>query len=287
MDKTTQGWINGFLGVLLFSGSQPATRLAVMEFSPLFITVARATIAGLLAVCLLLLFRQKWPKTSDLISLLAVAMGVVVGFPLLSALALQDMTAARSIVFMGLLPIVTAIFGVLRGGEKLRPAFWFCSLAGAALIIAFAFQKDAQSTITADALMFGAIFVGGFAYAEGAVLSRRMGGWQVICWALVLALPVMGTLVVTNAPHSVGAFSLSAWAGLLYVSLFSMLLGFIFWYRGLAMGGIAAVGQLQLLQPFLALTLAAALLHETIHPAMLVVTVAVVLCVAGAKRFAT
>lgn len=286
MDKTAGGWINGFLGVLIFSGSLPATRVAVMEFDPVFLTVARAAIAGLFAAALLLAFRERRPARSDLVSLAIVAFGVVVGFPLLTALALEHVTSAHSIVFIGLLPLATAIFGVLRGGERPRPAFWLFSCLGSALVAGFALSQGVSVSPVGDLLMLGAIVVCGLGYAEGARLSRRLGGWQVISWALVLSLPIMLVLTVVTRPPSAAGIGGTAWIALAYVSLFSMLIGFVFWYRGLAQGGIAAVGQLQLLQPFFGLALAATLLHEQVSSLMLIVTVAVVLCVVGARKFA-
>ncbi|RDL48196.1 hypothetical protein BLJAPNOD_04471 [Ensifer sp. M14] len=286
MDRATTGWLNGFLGVLIFSGSLPATRAAVMDFDPVFLTVARAAIAGALALCLLLVFRQPKPTRADLMSLAIVAFGVVLGFPLLTALALEHVTSAHSIVFVGLLPLATALFGVLRGGERPHPAFWLFSCLGSALVAGFALTQGFSASPVGDLLMLAAIIVCGLGYAEGAALSRKLGGWQVICWALVLSLPVMiGIGLFTNAP-AVEMVNGPAWAGLAYVSVFSMLIGFVFWYRGLALGGVAGVGQLQLLQPFFGLALAAVLLHEPVSGAMLAVTGAIVLCVAGAKKFA-
>lgn len=286
MDKTTNGWMNGFLGVLIFSGSLPATRVAVMDFDPVFLTVARAAIAGVLGLALLLAFREKRPARGDLVSLVIVSFGVVVGFPLLSALALKHITSAHSIVFVGLLPLATAIFGVLCGGERPRPAFWLFSCLGSALVAGFALTQGLAAAPVGDLLMLAAIIVCGLGYAEGAKLSRKLGGWQVISWALVLSLPVMAGLTLYTLPSSFAGVGEPAWIGLAYVSLFSMLIGFVFWYRGLAQGGIAAVGQLQLLQPFFGLALAATLLHEPVSPLMFVVTVGVVACVAGAKTFA-
>ncbi|MCX2545635.1 DMT family transporter [Pseudomonas sp. COW5] len=284
--EKTNGWINGFIGVVIFSGSLPATRLAVLEFDPVFLTVIRATIAGVLALCLLWLFRERRPARDQWFSLLIVALGVVVGFPLLTALALQYVTSAHSIVFVGLLPLATAIFGVLRGGERPRPVFWIFSVLGSSLVVGFAVSQGLTASPTGDLLMLAAILACGLGYAEGAKLSRTLGGWQVICWALVLSLPAMAVLSVWRAPASFSGISVSAWVCLAYVSLFSMLIGFVFWYRGLAQGGIAAVGQLQLLQPFFGLALAATLLHEHVSVGMLVVTLGVILCVAGAKKFA-
>ena len=286
MDKTTSGWINGFLGVLIFSGSLPATRAAVADFDPVFLTVARAAIAGALALGLLLVVGQKWPKSGEMVSLVVVALGVVVGFPLLTALALKHVTSAHSIVFVGLLPLATASFAVLRGGERPRPAFWLFSGLGSLLVAGFALMQGVTASPVGDLLMFGAIVVCGLGYAEGARLSRTLGGWQVISWALVLSLPVMVVLALATMPPSFAGTGQPAWLGLAYVSVFSMLIGFVFWYRGLAQGGIAAVGQLQLLQPFFGLVLAASLLGEAVSGSMVAVTAAVVACVAGAKRFA-
>lgn len=286
MDKTASGLINGLLGVLIFSGSLPATRAAVEQFDPVFLTVTRAAIAGLLGLALLLLIEERRPARADIAPLIVVALCVVVGFPLLTALALRHVTSAHSIVFIGLLPLATAIFGVLRGGERPRPAFWLFSGLGSLLVASFAFGQGLSASLIGDSLMFAAIVVCGLGYAEGAKLSRTLGGWQVISWALVLSLPVMLPLTVLTMPESFAGVGKPAWIGLAYVSLFSMLIGFVFWYRGLAQGGIAAVGQLQLLQPFFGLALAAALLGETVSATMLTVTVAVIFCVVGARRFA-
>ena len=286
MWRAAGGWGHGLLGVIIFSGSLPATRVAVGGFTPLFLTSARAVIAALLGTALLWAFRQARPAAGELGPLALVALGVVVGFPLLTALALQHVTAARSIVFIGLLPLATAIFGVLRGGERPKPAFWLFSVAGSLLVAGFALVQGGGVSLTGDVLMVAAVLLCGLGYAEGATLSRRLGGWQVISWALVLALPVMAVVALATLPGSWGGVGLPAWAGLAYVSVFSMLVGFVFWYRGLALGGIAGVGQLQLLQPFFGLALAGLLLHEPVAWSMVAVTALVVLCVAGAKRFA-
>lgn len=283
MNTTTRGWINGMIGVAIFSGSLPATRLAVLGLDPLFVTAARAALAGLLALAVLALTRSPRPERSDLRTLLLVAFGVVLGFPLFSALALRTITSAHSLVFIGLLPLATAIFGTWLGGERPSRAFWVFAVLGAASVAGFAFSQDGSGSLGADALMMIAIVTCGYGYAEGGRLSRRLGGWQVICWVLVLSLPVSLPLVVILRPAVWTGVALSAWGGLAYVTIFSMLVGFIFWYRGLAQGGIAAVGQLQLLQPFMGLMLAAWLLGEPVTPVMLVVTVFVVACVAGAK----
>ena len=280
------GWLHGLLGVIIFSGSLPATRLAVQDMDPFLLTFLRASIAGLLAVALLVGFRQKRPRLAQLVPLIIVSSGVVIGFPLLTALALQRITSAHSIVFIGLLPLMTALFGVLRGGERPRRAFWIFSLLGSLLVVGFALTQSAAASLSGDLLMLAAVVVCGLGYAEGARLTRELGGLAVICWALLLSLPLMVLACGLTLPISFRGISASAWAALAYVSLFSMLIGFIFWYRGLAIGGIAAVGQLQLLQPFFGLALAALLLHESVSPLMVVVTLGIIFCVIGSKRFA-
>ncbi|UDF31855.1 UNVERIFIED_ORG: DMT family transporter (plasmid) [Roseateles sp. XES5] len=286
MKTSMEGWGSGLLGVIIFSGSLPATRIAVADFSPMFLTSARAVIAAVLAAALLLALRQQRPSRADLKALVIVALGVVVGFPLLTALALQYITAAHSIVFIGLLPLATAIFGVLRGGERPKPLFWLFSCLGSATVVGFALSAGAEISVVGDLLMVAAVIACGLGYAEGAKLSRSLGGWQVISWALVLSLPAMAAIMLATLPGTFAGIGGDAWMGLAYVSIFSMLVGFVFWYRGLALGGIAAVGQLQLLQPFFGLLLAAGLLHEKVSPLMVATTLAIVLCVAGARKFA-
>ncbi|AIJ47802.1 DMT family transporter [Comamonas testosteroni] len=286
MEKSTGGWVNGMIGVAIFAGSLPATRVAVADLNPTFLTCARAAVAALLAWLLLLLQRERRPSLADLPSLAITAAGVVVGFPLFTALALQHVTSAHSIVFVGLLPLCTAAFAVLRGGERPRPLFWVFSAAGAAVVAGYAAMGGAQASLTGDLLMLAAVVVCGMGYAEGARLSRKLGGWQVISWALILSLPVMLPIALWTTPPALANVGMHAWLSFAYVALFSQLIGFVFWYRGLAQGGIAAVGQLQLLQPFMGLGLAALLLNESVSWSMLVVTLLAVVCVSGAKKYA-
>jgi len=175
----------------------------------------------------------------------------------------------------------------VRAGERPRPHFWLFAGLGSLFVIGYAFTQGVSASPVGDLLMLASIIILGLGYAEGAKLSRRLGGWQVISWALVLSLPVMIPLTLFFMPASLAGIEQSAWVGLAYVSLFSMLIGFIFWYRGLALGGIAAVSQLQLLQPFFSLAWAATLLQESVTLLMFAVSAAVVLCVVSARRFAT
>ncbi len=284
--ESSNGWLNGLLGVIIFSGSLPATRIAVLDLDPFFVTVARATIAGMLALIVLVINKEKFPQKTQFLSLGIVALGVVIGFPLLSALALRYVTSAHSIVFVGILPVSTAVFGIIRGGERPRPVFWIFSILGSLLVVGYALRQGISSSPVGDILMLFSVILCGLGYAEGGKLSKTLGGWQVISWALVFSLPVALPLTYIFLPSTVAHVGIGAWASLAYVSLFSMFIGFIFWYKGLAQGGIASIGQLQLLQPFFGLILAASLLHEEVNIGMLFVTIGVILCVGGAKKFA-
>ncbi|MGH1558441.1 EamA/RhaT family transporter [Caulobacter segnis] len=216
-----------------------------------------------------------------------VALGVVVGFPLLTALALRHVSAAHSIVFIGLLPLATAIFAVLRGGERPRPAFWIFSVVGSLSVAGFALSRGGAGSLTGDLLMVAAIVACGLGYAEGAVLSRRLGGWQVICWALVLALPIMPLIALAEPARQLArrrrrrpgwAWPMSrcsaCWSG--------SSSGIAAWPLAASPGSASC----SCCKPFFGLALAGLLLHEPIAPAMLAVTAVIVLCVAGAKRFA-
>jgi drug/metabolite transporter (DMT)-like permease len=259
----------------------------VLQLDPLFVTFARAAIAALPAILLLLFTRAPRPARGELRSLAIVAAGVVVGFPLLTALALQRVTSAHALLFIALLPLCTAAFAVVRAGERPAAAFWAFALLGAAVVAGYSLTRpQGARSLAGDALMVAAVLACGLGYAEGAVLSRRLGGAPVICWALALSLPLVLPLTLARWPAAAGAVTWPAWAALGYVAVFSMFVGFVFWYRGLAKGGIAAVGQLQLVQPFFGLALAGRLLGEAVGWELVLVAAAAIACVAGARRFA-
>lgn len=288
ISKSTQAWLNGLLGVGIFAGSLPATKLAIISFDPAFLTFARASIAGILAVLLLLLFKQQLPKTHDIKQLVIISIGVVIGFPLFTALALQYIDTAHSILFVGILPLVTAICGILLGEQKPQRLFWLFALIGSALVTGFSLTlSNVPNSLLGNIYMLLAIFSCGIAYAYGGKLSRTLGGWQVICWALVIALPFMLILCFFNfSQQHFEHMQPPAIYGLAYVSIFSMLIGFIFWYKGLAQGGVVAVGQLQLLQPFLGLLLCFFILNEDVSYSMIMGCILVCACVFFARKYA-
>ncbi len=279
--EAAQGW--GLVGVLAFSMSLPATRAAVPAFGPVTVGIGRAVLAAVLAGAALWLARAPRPTRAQVRRLWLVVLGVVVGFPLLSSVALQAVGAAHGAVVVGLLPMGTAVCALARAGERPRPAFWLAGGAGAVAVLAFAWSVGAGLR-PADLLLLGAVAAGALGYAEGGALARELPGWQVIAWALVLALPltvpVSVVAVTVRPPVAPGA---AAWSGLGYVAAVSMFLGFVAWYRGLALGGVARIGQLQLVQPVLTLIWSAALLAERVDAPTVLAALAVLACTAATQ----
>ena len=272
--------------MLAFSFTFPATRVAEAGGLDAFtVGCGRAIVAGVLALGLLRLTGQRPPERNARRRLAIVAVGVVFGFPFFSALALEHLSAAHGAVIVGLLPAATAVAAVLRGGERPSWSFWLAAGAGVAAVLAFAAVSGAGRPSLADGWVLIAVAFGGVGYAEGGALARDLGAWQVICWALAGALPVLLALMALRLGfYGLPRASAAGWSGFAYVSLVSMFLGFFAWYRGLARGGVARVGQLQLAQPVLTLTWSALLLHERVTAPMLLTAVAVLACVLMTQR---
>lgn len=294
------GLLLGLAGVAAFAVTLPATRLAVAEMPVWTVGFGRGALAGLAALVLLLALRAPRPRRSDLPALAATVLGVVFGFPLLTTWAMQSVPAAHGGVVIGVLPLATALAAALVAGERPSLRFWMTALLGSAAVVTFALLDGSAATegsamgrgaslsiglTLGDLALLLAVVAAGLGYASGARLSRHLPGWAVICWALVLSLPVMlPAAAVSWAVAPPKAAGVGAWAGFFYVALVSQLAGFFVWYRGLALGGVARVGQVQLLQPFLTLIAAALLLAEPITPATLVFAVLVVGLVAIGRQ---
>ena len=255
------GTLLGLLAVVAFAVTLPATRVAVRALDPVFVGLGRAVGAAVLAAAFLLLTRQRLPSREHLKSLAVVAAGVVVGFPLLSAWAMRHVDASHGGVVLGILPLATAATGALFSGERPSARFWVCAVVASALVAGYSLTQSRGTLALADLALVGAVISAAIGYAEGARLSRALGGLQVISWALVLSAPVVIVPVLLAAPSTV-LLPLESWAGFVYVMVISQFLAFIPWYRGLALGGIARVGQTQLLQPFLTIFAAGVLLGE-------------------------
>lgn len=276
------GW--GFLGVLAFSFTLPLTRIALEGLSPLFIGAGRAVVAALLAATVLTVTRQARPRGRQWLQLLVVAGGVVAGFPLLTSYALTEVPAAHGAVVIALLPAATAAIAVLRTGERPVRAFWIFSALGAFAAIAFAVAQGGgiSHLQRADVLLFIGVFVCAAGYAEGALLTKELGPWQTISWGLVVALPAMAVLTVVSVAQQSPSGSIGVWACFAYLSVISMYLGFFAWYHGLALGPMAHVSQVQLIQPVLSIAWAGLLLAEQITWLTFVGGLAVILFARGA-----
>jgi drug/metabolite transporter (DMT)-like permease len=276
------------LGVLAFSFTFPATVHALRGFDPYLVAFGRAGVASLLAAGTLLAAGARPPRRDQWPGLVVAGAGVIFGFPLLSTLALDlGASAAHSAVVAGVLPGITAVFAVVRAGERPSASFWAASAVGTLCVTAFALGRAAGHLTPADLLLFGALLSAAVGYAEGGRLAREMPGWQVICWALVATAPVSilvsECLLATTDPRWTGA----ALAGFAYLSVVAMFLGFFAWYAGLGRAGIARAGQIQLLQPLLTLGWSALLLGEHVDLATGAAAIAVLGCVAWAQRART
>lgn len=285
LSRDAEGWLFGIAGVLAFSFSLPATKVAVPHFGWLIMSLGRAEVAAFLATGVLLARREPIPRRALWLPIVISGLGVIVGFPLLTSIALRDVSAAHGAVVTGLLPAATAVFAVWRGGERPPRAFWGAVAFGVVAVLVFAGVQGAGRPRWQDILLVAAVLSASFGYAEGTRIAREIGGWQVIAWALVATAPLIVPFVVVDLPGRSWEAPWSAWLGLAYVSLVSMFLGFVFWYRGLALGGTARVGQAQLAQPVLTLLWSALLLGEHVGPAEVVTGAFVVASVLLTRRF--
>jgi drug/metabolite transporter (DMT)-like permease len=273
------GLLLGFVGMLMFSGTVPAVRLAVAAINPWFLTFGRAGLAGLIALAILIVLRRPVPPRGTFLDTAAAGLGVVYGFPLCTALAMETVPAAHGGVVLGILPLATAATAAVLAHERPSAGFWLASAAGGALVVAFALRHGGGALAGGDLLLIGAIASSAVGYTLAGRLSFDMPGWEVICWILVMLLPagVIGT--IASWPSDAQAIPASAWLAFLYIAVFSQLLGFFAWNAGLALGGIARVSQMQLLQPFVIVGLAAIVNGEPIEAETLLFAAGVVMSV--------
>ena len=275
----------GLLGVAAFSFTVPFTRVAVGGLSPLFIGSGRAVVAAGLAAVALIVTRQRLPRGAQWWRLAVVGGGVVVGFPLLTSYALTTAPAGHSAVVIAVLPAATAALAVIRGHERPPPAFWTAAGLGVVAALGFASAQSGLGRLHwSDLLLFGAVLSAAIGYAEGGLLARELGAWQTVSWALVVCAPLMLTLAALSAVQQAPQATPAQWAAFAYLAVVSMFLGFFAWYHGLAVGPMAQVSQVQLIQPVLTIAWAGLLLREHLSTATLVGGLVVVLCAASAVR---
>jgi len=292
--RETEGMLLGLIGVVIFSLTLPMTRIVVAEVHPLLNGLGRALVAAIPAAALLVWRREKLPSWPQIKSLAVVALGVIIAFPVFSAWAMKTVPASHGAVVNGLQPLCVAIYAAWLSHERPSKAFWVSAVAGSAIVVAFALQAGGGGLQVGDLLMLVAVGIGALGYAEGARLARQMGGWQVICWALVLCAPFLllpvgwlawAQLFGSHAAHP-EPLALKTWLAFGYVTLFSQFIGFFAWYAGLAMGGIARVGQVQLLQIFFTMAFSALFFGEHVSTSTWLYAAAVIVTVVLGRRTA-
>lgn len=283
--ESIESLIWGSLGILGFSLTLVATRAAVPELGSTVVGLGRALVAAVLAVFVLIIRRERFPNKQQWLSLAVVALGVIVGFPLFTSLALKEVSSVHGAVFVGFIPIFTAIVAVIRFKEKPSLKFWLACIVGLIAVASFAIIQGAGKPQLADLwLVLACIFIG-IGYTEGGYLARSLGSLQVICWALILAFPFLLPPVVLSIARDGLEASGQAWLGFAYVSLVSMFLAYVAWYRALAIGSVARAGQIQLLQPLLNLLWGWLLLGETVAPLMLIAALILIASVVATRLF--
>ncbi|WP_432498856.1 DMT family transporter [Kineococcus auxinigenes] len=280
------GPLLGLLGVVVFSFTLPFTRVAVRTLDPLFVGAGRAVVAGVLAAAVLAATRTRRPPLRLVPRLLLVVAGVVAGFPLLTSAAMRDVPAAHGAVVVGVLPAATAVAAVLRTRERPGRGFWAASAAGLVAVVVFVALSGGGlgGAGAGDLLLLAAVALAALGYAEGGLLARELGAWQTICWALVLALPLMAVLTAVGAAGGRTSAGAGGWLAFGYLAVFSMFLGFFAWYRGLAIGPMTSVSQVQLVQSVLTIAWSALFLGERVGVPVLVAAAVVLVCAAAAVR---
>ncbi len=263
--QINKGMLLGLAGVIVFSLTLPVTRLITPYFDPIFIGLGRSVIAAIPAIILLFLFKQSFPNRGQLKRLLITAIGVIAGFPIFTALAMQTVPASHGSVVIGLLPLMTAVFAVLISNERPSLGFWIAAIIGALLVVIYSLLQGGMAFHVGDVYLVIASILGALGYAMGGTIAKEMGGWQVICWVNVIGFPFSLFGAYWVMPEIFTAISTTSWLGFFYLALISQLFGFFLWYKGLVLGGIARVSQTQLLQPFFSIIAAIILLGEAVN----------------------
>jgi len=273
------------VAVVMFSGTVPATRIAVATIDPVVVGVGRSVLGTAIAICYLLAVRAPLPSRAQLPGILVVAVGAAVGFGWFSAEALRTVSASHGSVVIGILPVLTAVFGTLRTGARPRPLFWIATLAGTAVVVVYAASSSRSASIgIGDAYLFAALVCAAAAYAEGGRLARTMPGGQVIAWGLVAALPVSVPLSLGALLGSPFAPSVASLGALAYMAVFSVFVGMVLWYRAMGLIGVPRASAIQLGQPLLSVVWSWILVGEPLRPETIVAAILVLVCVATAQR---
>ena len=284
MSNESKGMFFGLLGVFSFALTLPAIRYIIDFFDPIFIGLGRAVVAAVVASLLLLFSRQTLPSKEQLKKLAVVALGVVVGFPVLTSWAMQTVPASHGGVVLGVLPLATAIVGTIISKERPSIGFWMSAMVGSSIVITYSFLMGANSIHLGDIALFGAVVCAAIGYSVGGELSKQMGGWQVICWTLVISLPFILLPALSMWPENITNIPINIWLGFLYLALVSQLFAFFLWNKGLSLGGVVRVSQTQLVQPFITIIASTILLNESLDAMTIVFAILIISTVAISKK---
>lgn len=284
MKNESKGMLLGMIGIAIFSLTLPATRFITPYFDPIFIGLGRASVAAIFAGIILVIFKQSLPNKQQIKGLAITALGVVIGFPVLTSWAMETVHASHAGVVIAIMPLLTAIIATLISGERPSKQFWVIGFIGAFIVTSYALLQGNLSVQRGDLLLLSGSALGALGYAVGGKLSQQLGGWQVICWVLVLSFPFIIIPTLLKQPDDLSFIPTNVWLSFFYLALMSQLIGFFFWYKGLAIGGIARVSQVQLSQPFITIIASIILLGETFDITTLVFAIAVVLVIAISRK---
>jgi drug/metabolite transporter (DMT)-like permease len=284
MNNESKGMLFGLLGTAIFSLTLPATRFITPYLDPIFIGLGRASVAAIMAALILLIFKQARPNKQQLKGLAITSLGVVIGFPVLTSWAMETVHASHAGVVIAILPLLTALISAVISGERPSMRFWLVSVVGAVIVISYSLLHGNLSFQSGDLLLLAGSLLGALGYAVGGKLSQQLGGWQVICWVLVISFPFIIIPTLLTKPDDLAAIPTNVWLSFTYLALMSQLFGFFFWYKGLAIGGIARVSQVQLSQSFLTIIASIILLGEHFDLTTVIFAIAIVLVIAMSRN---
>jgi len=284
MNNESKGMLLGFIGIAIFSLTLPGTRFISPYFDPIFIGLGRASVAAIFAAIILFFFKPPLPNKQQLKYLIMAAFGVVIGFPVLTSWAMKTVHASHAGVVIAIIPLFTAIIATLISRERPSKRFWLIGFIGATVVVSYALLQGDLHFQSGNLLLLAGSFLGALGYAIGGKLSQQLGGWQVICWILLISFPFIIVPTLLNQPEDYATIPTEVWLSFAYLALMSQLFGFFLWYKGLAIGGIARVSQVQLSQPFLTIIASIMLLNEYFDSTTFLFAIGIVLVIAISRK---
>ncbi|MEK4629091.1 MAG: DMT family transporter [Solibacillus sp.] len=283
-NNTSKGMLLGFIGIVCFSFTLPATSISVPYFGATIVGLGRTVIAAIIVSIIFIIKKESLPNKNHLKSLCIVAFGAVLAFPLLTTFAMKSLPVSHGAIELALLPLATAGFAMWRGGERPSKRYWFASIIGAVTVLVYAIYLGLGQIQKGDVALIAAVLILGLSYAEGGKLSKELGSWQVIAWAILIGAPFFIIPVGLNISVDILQAPIEAWISLFYLAIVSQFLAYVAWYGGMSLGGIARVGQIQYIQPFIMITFSVLFLGESITWLTIILAIIVVICVIIGKN---